>query len=115
MTEEAVDALREAMKVRSLKYDEVFLYRGKPLKDNKQGFTDAVKRAGIKDFRLHDLRHCSITNMRKAGLDPFTIMKFTGHKTLKMVERYSKVERVDGEEALRSLNTHFAKLNVAPV
>jgi integrase len=64
-----------------------------------QGFTDAVKRAGIKDFRFHDLRHCAITNMRRAGLDPFTIMKATGHKTLKMVERYNTVEREDGEEA----------------
>jgi integrase len=79
------------------------------LKDIKQGFTDAVKKAGIEDFRFHDLRHCAIANMRRAGLDPFTIMKFTGHKTLKMVERYNTVERVDGEEALGRLNTHFAK------
>jgi hypothetical protein len=30
LTDEAVEALREAMKVRSLKYDNVFLYRGNP-------------------------------------------------------------------------------------
>ncbi len=74
----------------------------------KQGFTDAVKRAGIKDFRFHDLRHCAVTNMRRAGLDPFTIMKFTGHRTLKMIERYNTVEKVDGHMALTRLNRYLS-------
>jgi len=77
------------------------------VKDIKQGFTDAVKRAGIEDFRFHDLRHCAVTNMRRAGLDPSTRMRFTGHKTLEMDERYNTVRPVDRHEALRRLNRYF--------
>ena len=66
------------------------------------------QRAGIKDCRFRDLRHCAITNMRKAGIDPFTIMKFTGHKSLSMVKRYNTVDQVDGQEGAKKLAGFFA-------
>ena len=46
--------------------------------------------------------------MRRAGLDPFTIMKFTGYRTLKMIERYNTVEKVDGQMALTRLNRYLS-------
>ncbi len=46
--------------------------------------------------------------MRRAGLDPFMIMKFTGHRTLKMIERYNTVEKVDGQMALTRLNRYLS-------
>ncbi len=44
-------------------------------------------------------RNCAVSNMRRAGLDPFTIMKFTGRRALKMIERYNPGEKVDGKMA----------------
>ena len=37
----------------------------------------------------HTLRHTAITHIVQAGVDLPTVKKFSGHKTLTMVERYS--------------------------
>lgn len=63
----------------------------------------ACRRAGIEDFRFHDLRHTFHTNMRKAGVDQSVIMKLTGHKTAAMFHRYNTVDTADAKEAYRKL------------
>jgi len=75
--------------------EHVFLYKGKPIKEIKKGFKNALKRAGIKDFRFHDLRHTFVTNMRKAGKQDRSIMKITGHKTMSVFLRYDTVDDED--------------------
>lgn len=46
----------------------VFTYKGQPLEAaNTAAWKKALKRAGIKDFRWHDLRHTWATWLRKAG------------------------------------------------
>jgi integrase len=50
------------------------------------------ERAGIKDFRLHDLRHTYVSNARRAEVDRTVIMKLTGHKTLAMFTRCNSVD-----------------------
>jgi len=69
----------------------VFLYDGKPFNNIKKGFKAACKRAGIKDFTFHDLRHCAINNLRLAGNDYFRIMAASGHKTTSVFKRYNLV------------------------
>ena len=98
------DIFRTAGKVRSLKHDYVFTYRGKPIKEFRQGFNRALKKAGIKDFHFHDLRHTFNTNMRKAGVDQTVIMKLTGHKTLSMFNRYNTVDQEDAVGAMKRLD-----------
>ena len=82
----------------------VFTYRGRPLRDIKEGFKDALKRAKIENFCFHDLRHTFNTNMRKAGVDQTVIMKLTGHKSLSMFNRYNTVDQDDALEAMRKLD-----------
>ncbi len=102
------DVLREvfkrAGKVRSLKHDYVFTYRGKPIKEFREGFNKALTKAGIEDFHFHDLRHTFNTNMRKAGVDQTVIMKLTGHKTLSMFNRYNTVDQEDAMGAMKRLD-----------
>jgi integrase len=71
------------------------LDKGKPFNDFKKSFATAKDDAGIKDFLFHDLRHCAITNLRKAGNDYSTIMKASGHKAMSMFFRYNLVEEED--------------------
>ena len=54
-----------------------------------QAWQHAVKRAGIKDFRIHDLRHEAISRWANifAG-DVFKLANLSGHKDLKMLRRY---------------------------
>ena len=67
-------------------------------------FKKACKEAGVKAYRLHDLRHTFNTNMSKAGVDQAVIMKLTGHKTNAMFLRYSHLDREQGEGAMKKLN-----------
>ncbi|WP_179400654.1 site-specific integrase [Burkholderia guangdongensis] len=53
-----------------------------------QAWMRAVKRAKIKDFRFHDLRHMAITNMSKKIPNVIELSRISGHSNLKMLARY---------------------------
>lgn len=62
---------------------------GRPFQDVKRSFETALKRAGIQDFRFHDLRHCFASHLVMGGVDLTTVKELLGHKTLTMTLRYS--------------------------
>jgi integrase len=49
----------------------------------------ALRRAGIKDFHLHDLRHSHASFLAMEGVSPLEIATVLGHRQLSMVKRYS--------------------------
>jgi integrase len=51
-------------------------------------FKRAVKRAGLKDFHFHDLRHTAITVMAEKLPNLIQLSAVTGHKSLSMLKRY---------------------------
>jgi len=87
-------------KIRRIRHQHVFTYRGKPITTIRSSFQVACAKAGIKDFRFHDLRHTFNTNMRRAGVDRSVIMKITGHKTTAMFERYNPVDSKEARTAM---------------
>ncbi len=76
---------------RGLHTDRVFLFDGKPFTEFKRSWKTALKNAGIKDFVFHDLRHCALNNLRRAGNDFFQVMALSGHKTMSVFKRYNLV------------------------
>jgi integrase len=54
-----------------------------------RAFTKAVKKADIKDFRFHDLRHTFATRLCQSGIDLYVISRLLGHKSIQMTTRYS--------------------------
>jgi len=62
---------------------------GEPPWDFTHTFAAAVKRAGISDLHLHDLRHSWASRLAMAGVDLLTIKELGGWKTLAMVQRYA--------------------------
>jgi len=62
---------------------------GKPYQDVKRSFNTALRKAGIKDFHFHDLRHTFASHLVMAGIDITTVSRLLGHKTLTMTLRYS--------------------------
>jgi integrase len=52
-------------------------------------FSRARKKAGIEDFRLHDLRHHFASYLTMAGQNQRTVQELLGHKTPAMTARYS--------------------------
>ena len=68
----------------------VFTFRGKPFKAaNTKAWVQALKRAGIEDFKWHDLRHTWATWQRQAGTPTHELQRLGGWKTAAMVERYA--------------------------
>jgi len=74
---------------------------GKPYQDIKRSFHTALRKAGIRDFHFHDLRHTFASHLVMAGVDLTTVKELLGHKTLTMTLRYAhlapshKVKAVD--------------------
>lgn len=69
-----------------------FTYEGRPLTSdvtNTAWFT-ALKRAGITDFRFHDLRHTWASWHRQAGTSCDELKDLGGWKSRTMVDRYAK-------------------------
>jgi integrase len=51
-------------------------------------FDRAVTRAGLLNFRFHDLRHTAITELAKKLPNLLELSAVSGHKSLKMLQRY---------------------------
>jgi len=78
---------------------------GKSLKDIKRSFRTVLKKAGIKDFHFHDLRHTSASYMVMRGASLKAVQEHLGHTSLTMTQKYahlspefqrSEVERLSG-------------------
>ena len=70
--------------------ERVFTYAGKPLaRVSTHAWEKALKRAGIEDFRWHDLRHTWASWHRQAGTPTHELQRLGGWRTPSMVERYA--------------------------
>jgi integrase len=49
----------------------------------------ATEKTGIKDLRIHDLRHEATSRLFEKGFGLMEVAAITGHKTLQMLERYT--------------------------
>lgn len=68
----------------------VFTYKGKPIVNaNTRAWKQALKRAGIEDFRWHDLRHTWASWHRMHGTPTHELKQLGGWKSNEMVERYA--------------------------
>jgi integrase len=69
-----------------------FTYEGQPLRADvtNTAWHTALKRAGITDFRFHDLRHTWASWHRQAGTSCDELKDLGGWKSRQMVDRYAK-------------------------
>src|SRR5207249_4498855 len=94
LTGHALDLLRQHAKVRRLDTDCVFpLYTSTKRPRVRYAWYTALKRAGIKDCRFHDLRHSAASYLAMNGASLMEIAEVLGHKTLAIVKRYAHLRR----------------------
>ncbi len=67
----------------------VFNNNGAKIGDFKRSFKTACKNAGLKDLRIHDLRHVFASKMVMNGTSLYITGELLGHRTPNMTKRYS--------------------------
>jgi integrase len=87
LNEEAIEII---CRQRGKHFEFVFTYKGKPIKRcNTPAWRKALKRAGIENFRWHDLRHTWASWHVQNGTSLYELQKLGGWSSLDMVNRYA--------------------------
>ncbi|MBR7962800.1 site-specific integrase [Burkholderia vietnamiensis] len=76
---------------------------GRPVFGLQKGFRAACERAGIADFRLHDLRHTFASWLVMGGVSLYVVRDLLGHSSIAVTERYAHLSPDQGRSAVQSL------------
>ncbi len=100
--------VRDVLNKRPRRIDTEYVFAGRiPGKHLSNGirevFVTLCQRAGIKDFRFHDLRHTFASHLAMAGVPLHAIGQILGHKTPSMTARYSHLSPEFLKQAVMSL------------
>ena len=90
LTGYALELMRDHAKIRRIDTDLLFPSRdGRKPKGIFPDWNVAVKKAGITDFRFHDLRHTFASYLSMNGASLVELAEALGHKSYDMVRRYA--------------------------
>ena len=78
-------------------------HTGKPYINFYCSWDNARKRAGLKDFRIHDLRHSFASSLVNAGRSLYEVQELLGHADIKTTSRYAHLSRERLIEAVQVL------------
>jgi len=84
----------------------VFTYQGDAIKIVKTTWASSLRRAGLRHFRFHDLRHTANTRMMLAGVFQEVRREILGHTSRRsrdMNDRYTQIELPEKCDAIRKL------------
>jgi integrase len=93
----------------------VFTKNGNPITSVRSNFMSACSRAGITDFRWHDLRHTFATWLMRSGANLSVVRDALGHAEIKTTMRYAHHSRQELSQAMNRMNenllTHQGEVN----
>jgi integrase len=100
--------IKKLSKIRRIDTSLLFPHATPRLKDQpfdlRKPWDDALKKAEIKDFRFHDLRHSTASYLAMNGASLAEIAEVLGHKTLQMVKRYAHLSEAHTSKVVASMN-----------
>ncbi|HXC40358.1 MAG TPA: site-specific integrase [Burkholderiales bacterium] len=74
---------------------------GGRLQTVQKGFKAACERAGVEDFRVHDLRHTCASWLVMAGVSLYVVRDLLGHSSITVTERYAHLAPEQVREAVQ--------------
>jgi integrase len=77
---------------------------GRTSLDLRYAFHQALREAGLVDFRFHDLRHTAASYLAMQGASLVEIAEVLGHKTLTMVKRYAHLSEAHTAGVVARMN-----------
>jgi len=77
---------------------------GRELRSIRSPFDRALKKAGIKDFKFHDLRHTFASQLVRNKVDLYVVQKLLGHASPKMTQRYAHLSQDQLWNAIQSID-----------
>ena len=99
------EVFREVRRGDQLKSPYVFCdFRGRRFYAVKRSFVSACRRAGIEDFRFHDLRHTFASRLVMRGASLKAVQELLGHADLKMTMRYAHLSHEHLRDSVNLLN-----------
>lgn len=69
--------------------------KGQPRGYSPKGIRSSIKRAGIENFKIHDLRHTCASRLVQAGLSLYEVANILGHTDVSTTQIYAHLERTD--------------------
>lgn len=84
----------------------IFTYDGNPIKVVKTTWASSLRRAKLRHFRFHDLRHTANTRMMLAGVLQEVRREIIGHSSQRsrdVNDRYTQIELPEKQDAIRKL------------
>src|SRR5215510_5219744 len=89
-----------------------------PVGDFRKLWNDACEGADLKGRIVHDLRRSGVKHLIAAGIDPHTVMAFSGHRTGSMLRRYHIISVEDlrrASERASAFRSEVSKVISLPV
>jgi len=89
----------------------VFLYGKRTINRVDRAFRGVLTKAGIGDFRSHDLRHTFASHLVMRGASLKEVQEILGHKTMTMTLRYAHLGEEEKKRAVSLLNGLTSSVN----
>ena len=96
--------LKAVRKEKGFRSKYVFTYKGLTIQRVDRAFKAALRRAGIEDFKFHDLRHTFASHLAMKGASSKDLQELLGHKTMSMTTRYAHLSQEHKKKAVNLLN-----------
>jgi integrase len=102
----ALELIGQLGKVRRIDSDLVFPSDKDPQKpiEFRDPWNRAVKQAGLRNFRFHDLRHTAASYLAMSGASAVELAAVLGHRTLQMVKRYAHLSQSHTSQLVERMN-----------
>jgi len=104
INDDLAESLRDIRQRNQLRSEYVFCdSKGKPYGQIRKSFDASLRRAGIKDFRFHDLRHTFASHFVMRGGSLKDLQEILGHATMTMTLRYAHLSQEHKKKAVNLL------------